>query len=107
MKSIGFSEVLSKINDTVDVNTSDVKQYGIKFYTAEGDVREIATRKYTRGSLQSVTGHDPRGKAAHNLQRNGLIMLQDLTNGRTINIKATSIFSFRDYQSQHWLKVFH
>lgn len=107
MKSIGISEVLSRINDTVDISTSDVKQYGIKFYTADGDLREIAARKYTRGSLQSVSGHDPRGKAAHNLQRNGLIMLQDLTNGRTINIKATTIFQFRDYETQQWLKVFH
>jgi hypothetical protein len=107
MTSIGISEVLTRINDTVDQHTTAIKEYGIKFYTAKGALRDIVVRKYTRGALQETVGEDKRGKAAHNLQRNGLVMLQDLTNGRTIEVRATSIYGFRDFESDRWLKVFH
>jgi len=107
MVTIGISEVLDRINDTVDIHSVDVKHYRVKFYTAEGEKRELMVRKYTRGSLQLTNGQQKRGKASHNLQKNGLVMLQDLTNGRTINIRPTSIYGFSDYQSDQWLKVYH
>lgn len=95
------------MNDTVDVETTAVKDFGVKFYTAEGELRVISARKYTRGALQDIAGQDKRGKASHNLQAHGLVMLQDLTNGRTINVRATSIYGFKDYQSFIWLNVYH
>lgn len=107
MKSIGIAEVLARLSVTVDPETTAVKEYGIKFYTADGALRKLTVRKYTRGPLQSTTGEDKRGKAAHNLQRNGLIKLQDLTNGRTIDVRVTSIYGFCDFQYNQWFKVFH
>jgi hypothetical protein len=107
MESIGISEVLNKISDTVDVITTDIKHYGVRYLTEEGENRELNVRKYTRGLKQSVSGVDKRGKGYYNIQKNGVVLVQDLTNGRTISLKAAMIYGFRDFESNFWNKVFH
>jgi hypothetical protein len=104
---IGIEELLNKVNDTVDHHDSMVRTFGLRFITAEGEKREIHCRKYTRGSKQELTERDSRGKDFYNLQRNGVILVVDITNARTISIKPAMIYGFRDYQSDSWLTVFH
>lgn len=104
---IGIEEVLNKVNDTVDQYDSAVKTFGLRFITSEGEKREIEARKYTRGSKQELVGKDNRGKDFYNLQRNGVILLVDITNQRTISVKPAMVYGFKDYQSDSWLNVFH
>jgi hypothetical protein len=104
---IGIEEVLNKVNDTVDQHDLTVKTFGLRFITSEGEKREINCRKYTRGSKQELTGRDQRGKEYYNLQRNGVMLVIDITNTRTISIKPSMIYGFKDYESDSWLTVFH
>lgn len=107
MKSIGISEVLNRFSDTVDIETSQVKHYGVQLYNAKGECRQLLVRKYTRGALQATIGADARAKYTHNLQQNGNVMLLDVDGERVIEVKATSIYGFRDFGSNDWQKVFH
>jgi hypothetical protein len=104
---IGIEEVLSRVNNTVDHENSAVKVFGLRFLTAEGEKRELTGRKYTRGSRQELVGKDNRGKDFYHLQRNGVMMIADITNARTIAIKPSMIYGFKDHESDTWLKVFH
>jgi len=107
MESIGIADVLAKLSDTTAPDSSAVKDFELRFLTKEDGARELRVRKYTRGPRRMATESNSRGKAAHNLQKNGLIMVHDLSNGRVIELKAAMIYGFRDYQSTNWLNVFH
>ena len=107
MSQIGIDLVLVKVNDTVDVENSIVKTYGVRFINAEGEKREINCRKYTKSPKQNMDGKDERGKDFYNLKRNGIIMLWDVDAGHPRSVKTAMLYGFCDFQSSIWLKIFH
>lgn len=107
MFQIGIDVVLAKLNDTVDEQDSAVKTFGVRFINREGEKREIICRKHTKDATKKITGTDDRGKDYFNLQRNGVIILDDLDNGHPRTIKTAMIYGFKDYQSEGWHNVFH
>jgi hypothetical protein len=107
MAQIGIDTVLAKLNDTVDINNSDVKVFGIRFINSEGETREINCRKYTKSPKQNMDGKDVRGKDFYNLQRNGVIMLCDVDAGHPRAVKTAMLYGFCDFQSTTWLNIFH
>lgn len=107
MVQIGIEAVLDKLNDTVDINNSTVKTFGLRFINAEGETREIVCRKHTKDATKKVSGKDERGKDYYNLQRNGVMLLQDMDANHPRSIKTAMIYGFRDYQSDVWYNVFH
>jgi hypothetical protein len=107
MNQIGIENVLVKLNDTVDNQTTTVKTYGLRFITKEGEQREITCRKSTKMPKVEVSDQDKRGQQYYNLKRNGILLLEDINAGHPRSIKAAMIYGFRDYQSPIWLNVFH
>lgn len=107
MEQRGIVTVLSRFNDSIDQATSTLKSYGLKFLTETGEKREITCRKYSKGLKQKAIGHDARGKNFYNLQYKGVILLEDITNGRVISAKTDVIYAFREFESDLWFKVFH
>lgn len=106
MDQIGIENVLLKLNDTVDRETSSVKTYGLRFLSAEGK-REIHCRKYTKMPKAALNDQDRRGRQFYNLQQSGALLLEDIEAGHPKSVKASMIYGFRDYQSSNWLNVFH
>lgn len=107
IRQVGIEAVLDKLNHTVDVESSVVRDYGLKVLTAEGPSMLYSIRKYTKGLKQQTTGQEKRGKDYYNLQRNGIIMVEDIAAGHPKSITAAMIFAFRDHESNEWQKVFH
>lgn len=110
MDQIGIEEVLDRMNDTVDIHTSNLKSFGIRFLSdKDGQIisREMIVRKRTKGPRQETTGQDPRGKGRYNLQANGLIAVVDVEVNIPKSITVAMIHRFRDHKSDKWTKVFH
>ena len=107
MSQISIETVLAKLNDTVDVSSAELKVYGLRFITKEGEKREVRCRKYTKSPRQSIAATDPRGRAFYNLQANGVLLVLDLDTDSPKSIKAAMIYGFLDHQSEAWLNVFH
>jgi hypothetical protein len=107
MEQIAIDVVLKKLNDTVDVSNSAVKSYGLRYLDAQGSVNEYHCRKFTKHPKTKPTQTDKRGSDFYNLQRNGVILIEDLNAEHPRTLKVATIFGFRDYQSNNWLTVFH
>jgi len=107
MEQISIENVLIRLNDTVDYESLEVKKYGIRFITSEGEIREITCKKRTKQPKAAITKHDPRGNQFYSLQGKGVIMLDDLDAGMIITVKPAMIYGFKDCQSTKWLNVYH
>ena len=107
MDQIDIGTVLLRLNDTVDHVTQEVKQYGIRFINNRGEKREFIFRKNVKGPRQRTVGHDPRGKALFNLQKNGTILVKNDGEDHPRAIKTCMIYGFKDHNTLTWLKVFH
>lgn len=110
MQQIGIDAVLGKINDTVDVEKSTVKTFGIRFLTEKNNLigpRELTIRKRTKGYQQTTSGTDKRARGNYNLQANGLIAVIDVESNISKNVFVSMIYQFRDFESETWQTVFH
>ncbi len=107
MAIIDIAQLLSKLDNTYDEQTHEVKSYGLRFITRKGEQREVICRKNVKSPKQQTAGKDERGKVMFNLKRNGVLMVQDLSNGHPVTPKVAMIYGFRDFKSDVWQNVFH
>lgn len=108
MNLIDIGTVLNKFDDTVDERDSAVKEYGIRFITADGRVRTMRARKGVKSPLQQLRKpNQPRGKGQFNLQRHGTMQVYDIAIGEIRAVKVAGIFAFKDFKQTAWYKVRH
>lgn len=108
MSEIDIGTVLQKFDDTVDEAQLTVKQYGIRFITADGRLRTMRARKNVKSPKQKLSKPlQPKGKVMFNLQRNGTMLVHDLDIDDPRTVKVASICAFKDFQSSTWLNVRH
>jgi hypothetical protein len=105
---IDIGSVLRHFDNTVDEMDLTVKEYGIRFITADGRLRTMRARKNVkepkRGLRQPL---ENKGKVLFNLKRNGTMLLQDLDVNEPRAVKVAAICQFKESNSQEWHNVFH
>jgi len=105
---IDIGTVLRHFDDTVDEMDLSVKEYGIRFITADGRLRTMRARKNVkepkRGMRKPLAN---KGRVMYNLKRNGTMLVQDLELNEPRAVKVAAITAFRDYNSPEWHNVFH
>jgi hypothetical protein len=100
--------VLNKFDDTVDEINSTVKEYGIRFITADGRVRTMRARKNVKAPTQQLSKPlEKRGKQTFHLKRNGTMLMHDLDISEPRFVKVATIFAFKDFNSSTWHNVRH
>jgi hypothetical protein len=105
---IDIGTVLNKFDDTVDEVSSIVKEYGIRFITADGRLRTMRGRKNVKSPKQQLDKPlDPRGGVQWNLQANGTMLVHDLDIAEPRACKVAMFCGFKDFNSSTWLTVFH
>jgi hypothetical protein len=108
MNTIDIGTVLQRFDDTYDERSAAVKEYGIRFLTADGRYREMRCRKGVKAPKQQLHhGNQPKGKFRYNLQRNATMLVHDLVLNETRAVKPAMIFAFQDFESTEFIKVFH
>lgn len=108
MDVIDIGTVLAKFDDTIDEASHEVKEYGIRFITSDGRYRTMRARKNVKIPTLKLDGTpEARGKLMYNLQRNGVMLLQDLDLSEPRSVKVVMICGFKDYKSETWLRVKH
>lgn len=109
MAGIDIGTVLNKFDDTADEFDFAVKDYGIRFITADGRVRTMRARKGVQEPKRQLTekGNAPRGKFRYNLQRTGTMLVHDLKADEPRTIKPSMFFSFADFKSTEFIKIRH
>lgn len=108
MSVIDIGTVLNKFDDTVDEAEATVKEYGIRFITADGRLRTMRARKNVKAPKQELRAPlQTRGKGSFNLQRHGTMMVEDLDLKEPRTVKVATICGFRDFQHSTWSKVRH
>jgi hypothetical protein len=101
MKSI--AEVLQKFNDTYDEQRFEVRDYGIRFITADGRLRTMQARKNIKPPGSGL--RKPVGNAFANLQRSGIMLVSEGAQQRSV--KPATICAFKDYKADTWQTVYH
>jgi hypothetical protein len=105
---IDIGSVLKKFDDTVDELDSSVKDYGIRFITADGRVRTMRARKNVRGPQRRLQNPlAEKGRHMFHLKRNGTILVQDLLINQPRTVKVAAICGFADHNSTEFQRVFH
>lgn len=105
---IDIGSVLKRFDDTVDERTLRVKEYGIRFITADGRLRTLIGRKNVRSPKQGLRKPlDERGGISWNLKRNGTLLLHDSRIDKPRAVKVATITHFKDFESNTWHNVFH
>lgn len=105
---IDIGTVLNKFDDTVDELNATVKEYGIRFITADGRVRTMRARKNVKSPNQQLRKPlEERGKKMFNLKRNGLMLVHDLVIDEPRTVKVATIFAFKDFNQSTWNNVRH
>lgn len=99
---IAITTLLSKLDDTYNESTGEVKNYGIRFLKADGTTREMMCSKKTLGA-----GRNGNRKFNHNLKQKGTIMVTDLSINKERTPKVALIYQFKDHNSSTWKPVFH
>lgn len=107
MLQVAIETVLNKLNDTVDTNDLTVKTFGLRFINRKGEKREVQCRKHTKDATKKVEGQDQRGKDYFSLQRNGVILVDDVDAGHPRTLKVAMIYGFKDFHDTQWFNVFH
>lgn len=98
---IDTASALSKMNDTYDHESNQVKTYGIRFISKAG-FREIFNAR------KAVKEPKQQGKVRHkssNKKLNGLVQVYDEDIKEFRDIKFAQIVAFRDYKSKQWIPV--
>jgi len=104
---IDIGTVLNHFDNTVDEQTLEVREYGLKFLTADGRVRTIRARKQVKYPKLPREGGSKSPKAQFNLKRNGAILVGDLDLGQPRTVKVASIAFFRNHGGTTWQPVRH
>ncbi len=108
MVQIDIGSVLNRFDDTADEITSAVKEYCIRFFTAEGKLRTMRARKNVKAPQQRLSKPlDNRGGITWSLKRNGTILLHDLDVDSPRTVRVATIIAFKDFHSSNWQKVYH
>jgi hypothetical protein len=104
MDVIDIGSVLNRFNDTVDLRTTEVKTYGIRFLRDNGTIRTMQCRKNVKTPGRG-RGPKPVGTGLTHLKRTGTLLVGE---GEQIrSVKPASIFQFKDHNSSEWIRVFH
>lgn len=105
---IDIGTVLKHLDDTVDEHTLQVKEYGLRFITADGRLRTLIGRKNVKSPKQGKRAPlDPRGGITWNLKRNSTLLMHDNHISQPRAIKVPTIVQFKHHGSNVWHKVFH
>jgi len=106
---IDIGTVLNKFDDLVDEAQNKTRTYGIRFFTADGRIREISNaRKNVKIPGRSRTGsNNLRSRSMFNLKFNGVMLLFDEDSQNYRSVKVAQMFQFRDPKSKIWLDIFH
>lgn len=105
---IDIGTVLKRFDDTVDERTLQVKEYGIRFITADGRLRTLIGRKNVKSpKAQLRSDLNTRGGVTWNLKRNGTMLVEDSAIKQPRAVKVAMITHFKDFESNVWHKVFH
>jgi hypothetical protein len=104
MDRIDIGTVLNRLDDTVDIRTSEVKTYGIRFLRDNGTIRTMLCRKNMKTPGRG-RGLKPAGNGMYHLKRTGTMLVSEGDQMRSI--KPATIFEFKDHQASEWITVFH
>lgn len=108
MNVIDIGTVLNHFDDTVDEQDLTVKEYGIRFITADGRLRTMRARKNVKSPKQQLRApHQERGKGLYSLKRNGTMLVHDLDANEPRAVKVATFCAFKDFNSSTWLTVRH
>lgn len=103
MDVIDIGSVLNRFNDTVDLRTTEVKIYGIRFLRDNGTIRTMLCRKNVKTPGRGKK--KPVGDGMYNLKRTGTLLVGEGELMRSV--KPASIFQFKDHNSKEWIRVHH
>ena len=105
---IDIGTVLAKFDDTFDEISHQVKEYCIRFITADGRLRTMRARKNVKHpKAQLEMPLEERGKVMYNLKRNGVMLLEDLDINEPRSVKVAAICFFKDFKGEQWQCVKH
>jgi hypothetical protein len=108
MGVIDIGTVLKHFDDTVDERDLTVKDYGIKFITADGRLRTMRARKNIKNPKRQLNkSPQERGRVMYNLQRHGTMLVHDLAIDKPRSVKVSTICFFADHNSTEFHRVFH
>lgn len=108
MNVIDIGTVLQKFDDTYDEQDLTVKEYGLRFITADGRLRTMRARKNVKSPKQQLQAPlAKRAKGLFNLKRNGTMLVQDLDKAVPRTVKVFACCAFKDFNSNPWLNVRH
>ena len=107
MAQISIERVLQHFDNTVDEATMEVKEYCVRFITADGRLRTMRARKLTKEPKRQMRAALPsRGGISYNLKRNSTMMMEDIDRKEPRAVKVAMITGFKEKNS-NWLTVFH
>lgn len=105
---IDIGTVLKKFDDTVDEVDQTVKEYGVRFITANGTLRTMRARKNVKYPKQQLRAPlAAKGRTLFNLKRNGTMLVEDMDLQEPRAVKVAMITHFKDFNSTTWASVFH
>jgi hypothetical protein len=105
---IDIGSVLKKFDATVDEQDFSVREFGIRFITADGRLRTMQGRKNVKEPKRQLHKEtNERGKTLFNLKRNGTMLIHDMELEQPRAVKVFAITQFKDYRSTEWHNVFH
>lgn len=108
MGLIDIGTVLKHFDDTVDEHDLTVKDYGIKFITADGRLRTMRARKNVKSPKQQLRKPlDEKGRVMYNLKRAGTMLVSDLAINQPRSVKVAAICFFADHGSTEFHRVYH
>lgn len=108
MGTIDIGSVLNRFDDTVDEQDLTVKDYGIKFLTADGRLRTMRCRKNVKSPKQQLRAPlSERGRMKYNLKRAGTMLVHDLAIDQPRSVKVAAICFFADHNSSQFSRVYH
>lgn len=103
---IDIKTVMRLLNGAVS-DDGTLKTYGIRFMTKEGRIKEIHDASKNIKRPQFGSSPDPKGRGQYNLKYHGLVRLFDENAEEYRNAKLAHIIQFRNYNTTHWVDIFH
>lgn len=110
MDVIDIGTVLNKFADTMDEQSLQVKDYGLRFITSDGRVRTMRARKGVREESLKQKLQSPlqvRGKITYNLQRAGNMQLHDINLDAPRTVKPSMFFAFKNFGHTEYARIQH
>lgn len=108
MLVIDIGSALNHFDDMVDEHNQGVKEYGIRFITADGRLRTMRCRKNVSAPKQQLRKPlEPKGKSLFHLKRHGTMLVHDLDIEQARTVKVSTICHFKNFESNEWNRVRH